>query len=64
MSMSRKDFELLARTLKDLRSTPYFAAQTVAHDTVVERIATALDMHNPTFQKQRFIDACKPKERP
>lgn len=58
MSMSRKDFELLARTIRELRRTPYFEAQPVVHEVVAERIANALDAHSSTFQKQRFLEAC------
>ena len=61
MSMSRKDFELLARTLKDLHHHDSIEPKDV--DYVSERIATALSGHCATFQKERFIAACKPKDK-
>lgn len=61
MTMCRKDFELIARTIKDLRATRGSESLPVI-DAVAERLATVLDGHSATFQKERFLAACKPKE--
>ncbi len=61
MSMSRKDFELLARTIKDMRCFDIEDDSVV--DLVAKRIAEALDRHSSTFQKERFLAACRPKEK-
>lgn len=50
MSMSRKDFELLARTIKELPPT--------ARTPAAVAIAEALVGHSSTFDKQRFLKAC------
>ncbi len=67
MSMSRKDFELIARAIKELRLdlgssfTGGDLNKQVA-DRVAERIATALVGHSSTFDKGRFLKACGVKE--
>ena len=63
MSMSRKDFELIARTLKDARSSADSAPEVGQTDHIAERIATALVGHSSTFDKTRFLAACRPKEK-
>lgn len=50
MSMSRKDFELLARTI---RTMPEDFRHVVAN-----YFATALVGHSATFDKARFLKAC------
>ena len=61
MSMSRKDFELIARTLKDLRHDDGINPADV--DYVAKRIASALSGYSATFQSERFLAACRPKEK-
>ena len=51
--MSRKDFELIARTISDL--SPRSRVEAAA------AFALALQAINPRFDKERFIDACTPK---
>lgn len=64
MSMSRRDFELLARVLKDVRhNTSDDKNDTVIVDHIAKRIAEALSSHSSTFQPERFLEACKPKEK-
>jgi len=62
MSMSRRDFELLAQTLKNIRACDEFKEHVELTDYVANRIANALDTHCGTFDKSRFLAACKPKE--
>lgn len=57
MSMSRKDFVLLARAIKEVREgTSEEQRQLVDH--VAKRIASAIDQSSATFQKGRFLEAC------
>ena len=57
--MSRKDFELLARTIKDAREAqPFFGGKEPLVDALAKRIATAIDQNSATFQKERFLKAC------
>lgn len=62
MSMSRKDFELLARVIKDARSSADSSPEIGQTDHIAERIATALVGHSSTFDKDRFLKACGVKE--
>lgn len=63
MSMSRKDFELLARTLENTRyAQPFAGGKELLVDEVSKRIATALDGHSSSFDKGRFLKACGVKE--
>jgi hypothetical protein len=53
--MTRKDFKLIAATIKSLPLT-------VPHTAVVavtNAFAEALVTTNPRFDKERFIEACK-----
>jgi hypothetical protein len=68
--MTRRDFELIASTIRSLR--PFEAhdaerSETVAHAVrltdVVDRLATALHGTNPRFDRQRFFDAAMPLKR-
>ena len=56
MSMSRKDFVLLAEAIKDLRDRDIEDDSVV--DTIAERIASAINGHCATFDKARFLKAC------
>lgn len=61
--MSRKDFVLLAQTIRELPS--FECAQNsdvVRFSAVVERFASALAGTNPRFDRQRFIAACNGKD--
>lgn len=59
MSMSRKDFELLARTIKDAReSQPFFGGKEPLVDELAKRVGRALDRHSSAFQLSRFLKAC------
>lgn len=62
MSMSRKDFELLARVIKDARSSADSGPEIGQTDHIAERIATALVGHSSTFDKERFLKACGVQE--
>lgn len=55
MTITRKDFELLAKAIR--------AMPVIFRDIVAEHIATALVGHSATFDKARFLAACKPKEK-
>jgi len=61
MSMSRKDFELLARTIKDSRHVvgQVDNEQIAAVDYVAKRLADSLKGHSATFDKARFLKACE-----
>lgn len=68
--MTRKDFNLIAETIKllpsfDLPPMDNWGAHTdaVRFDTIVNRFAEALRQTNPRFKTERFIDACNGKGR-
>lgn len=54
MSMSRKDFELVADIIRDLPPT-------ATREQVAERFATGLKPHNAHFKAEPFVKACDPK---
>lgn len=65
MSMSRKDFELLARIIKDVGHA-YPPTRDVAPHLVIEDVARCIAIgihgHSATFDKQRFLKACGVRE--
>ena len=57
--MSRKDYELIARAIAV--QMKLFAAEPDSQEAIrstAERIATALGMDNPRFDRARFLSAC------
>jgi hypothetical protein len=68
MSMNRKDFELITRVINELRVdlggsfTVGYLNQQVA-DRVAEKFANALVGRSSTFNRDRFLTACRPKEK-
>jgi len=63
--MSRKDFRLIAETIRLLPSFEtyekdgkLYPCDVVNFCTVVSRFAETLRQTNPRFNAQRFIDAC------
>jgi hypothetical protein len=61
--MSRKDFRLIAETIKALPSFDAKGTDVVRFDVVVNRMAEALRATNARFDTQRFIAACNGKGR-
>lgn len=68
--MSRKDFRLIAETIRLLPSFEthnadgtLYPCEVVQFCTIVNRFAEALRVTNPRFNAQRFINACNGKER-
>jgi len=64
--MSRKDFRLIAETIRNLPSFDVISldnADCVRFSAVVSRFADALATTNPRFDRQRFIAACNGKEK-
>jgi len=68
--MTRKDFNLIAETIRLLPSfdlppldTWGSHADAVRFDVVVNRFADALRQTNPRFDASRFVNACNGKER-
>ncbi len=61
--MTRKDFKLIAATLKDCRADVALASdptrEMAVTDLVIARFARALKSTNPRFNADRFIEACK-----
>lgn len=62
MSMSRKDFVMIADAIKDLRKHDIEDDDVV--DIVAERLASAINGHCATFQKDRFLKACGVEQKP
>lgn len=56
MSASRRDFEAIARAIRELRHHNFTPEQV---DEVAESVGRALDSTSTTFQLARFIEACK-----
>lgn len=61
--MSRKDFRLIAETIKLLPSTDVNGVDSVRFDALCARFADALATTNPRFNRERFIAACNGKGR-
>jgi hypothetical protein len=68
-TMTRKDFCLIANTVKELRTfTPHDTelservSRAVRLSSVVDALASALATTNSRFNRQRFIDACNGKQ--
>jgi len=62
--MSRKDFQLIAETIKQLPSfttTNPACADAVRFDAIVSSFADALRSTNPRFDRERFVSACNGK---
>lgn len=63
--MTRKDFQLIADTVKEARSdavagedhADWIASATL--DALVRKLAKRLKNENPRFDKARFINACE-----
>lgn len=53
--MSRKDFELIARVIREARIAPD------AREEVAIKFADELRATNINFQRGRFLDACLPR---
>jgi hypothetical protein len=63
--VSKKDFELIARVLRDeraryaqYRTTERFEAQIAAVDGVARAMAEDLAHTNPRFDRERFLATC------
>lgn len=57
--MTRKDYELIAKVLKDLNDDfNNGGADEVSLALVAEELATALALDNPRFNRARFVSAC------
>ncbi len=68
--MSRKDFRLIAETIRLLPSFEthqqdgkLYPCEVVNFCTIVTRFAEALRTTNPRFDTERFINACNGKGR-
>lgn len=56
--MTRKDYELIARSIKWEISGFYGELERTAIASTVERLARAFAAENPRFDRERFIKAC------
>lgn len=54
--MTRKDYEVMAKTLKVLKTDPELSLSTLL--TVQARFETILKEDNPNFDKAKFSKAC------
>lgn len=58
--MTRKDFEIIAKVLRDLDADFNNCGEdTISLALVVEELAIALRDTNPNFNHNRFVEACK-----
>lgn len=58
--MTKRDFELIARVLKEARAK--HAPHLPTHDRIARAMANALAHTNPLFDRQRFLKACTGEE--
>ena len=56
--MSRKDFELIAQTIRQLLPNYSSNSEQYMLFVVADELATALSRTNPRFNKARFLAAC------
>lgn len=63
VQMSRKDFRLIAETIKLLPSFDVKGVDSIRFDALCNRFADALATTNPRFNRERFIAACNGKGR-
>lgn len=63
MGMTRRDFERLARAVKDMRSGPNKIGDDAA-DVVARRLAVEMAQSNANFVEDRWLDACGVKRGP
>jgi hypothetical protein len=54
--MTRKDYQLIARAIKDTRDNYYAENMAIAH--VVGVLASRLKEDNPRFDVYKFVEAC------
>lgn len=59
--MTRKDFELIAATIKNMRGFAFQEAPATRED-VAKAFANVLHQTNPRFNWAKFVAACLPKE--
>jgi len=63
-SLTRQDFAFIAATLKDLKpskdedSEMYSREEHDQWETTVKTFAERLSQTNPSFKRERFLDAC------
>jgi hypothetical protein len=55
--MSRKDYELIAAAIRDVRAS--HPAYVEGADAVAAKLAHALQCREPRFDRSRFIAACR-----
>lgn len=65
MSMTRKHFKLIAEALKDSEPSPSFFESGAIFDEAkaqwirsCKSVASVLGQTNPSYDKNRFLDAC------
>jgi hypothetical protein len=58
--MTKKDYELIARILRDARAIGTTGAERHLLDIIASDFADSLAKDNPRFKKERFFAACTP----
>ena len=58
MSMSKKDYELIAGVLYYTQPSTSWLNKHVQWRHTMNAMAETLEKNNPKFNRQRFIDAC------
>ena len=57
--MTRKDFELIADTIRNLRDASYESGvNELQREMIAKQFAAALRSTNPNFNRDRFVRAC------
>ena len=61
--MTKKDFELIARVLKEVGSRPFALSdrESELHSCICVEFADELQHVNPRFNRVRFLAACRPE---
>ena len=68
MSMSRRDFEAIAKIISELKEDSLYAVfdrdknKWIDSDSLVNQLADYLLSQNPRFDYDRFYNACQAKE--
>jgi len=56
--MSRKDYILIARALRSVRSKPLNTAADCMFGDIVDKLCNVLAFNNPNFTTSKFREAC------
>ena len=56
--MTKKDYELIAKAIKNATADLIISANTETTDNIVWGLALELEKENPKFNRNKFVKAC------